>query len=89
MQLSVERPNGCCALRATVTEIVYLGTSTNYTVITALGELVVYQLNAGDDLIAPQRGEQLWATWPTQHGYQLLDSGDPLDTAHTLEDDLV
>jgi spermidine/putrescine transport system ATP-binding protein len=89
MQLSVERPNGCCALRATVTAIVYLGTSTNYTVITALGELVVYQLNAGDDLIAPQRGEQLWATWPTQHGYQLLDSGDPLDTAHTLEDDLV
>ena len=56
-------------------------TSTNYTVATALGELVVYQLNAGEDLIAPDRGEQLWATWPTHNGYQLL------DTAPHLEDD--
>ncbi len=81
MQLNRERPAGCCALRATVQEIVYLGTSTNYTVATALGELVVYQLNAGEDLIAPARGEQLWATWPTHNGYQLL------DTAPHQEDD--
>ncbi|HEX3907222.1 MAG TPA: ABC transporter ATP-binding protein [Mycobacteriales bacterium] len=81
MQLNRERPAGCCALRATVQEIVYLGTSTNYTVATALGELVVYQLNAGEDLIAPDRGEQLWATWPTHNGYQLL------DTAPHQEDD--
>jgi spermidine/putrescine ABC transporter ATP-binding subunit len=81
MQLNLERPAGCCALRATVQEIVYLGTSTNYTVATALGELVVYQLNAGEDLIAPDRGEQLWATWPTHNGYQLL------DTAPHQEDD--
>jgi spermidine/putrescine transport system ATP-binding protein len=81
MQLNRERPPGCCALRATVQEVVYLGTSTNYTVATALGELVVYQLNAGEDLIAPDRGEQLWATWPTHNGYQLL------DTAPNQEDD--
>jgi spermidine/putrescine transport system ATP-binding protein len=81
MQLNRERPAGCSALRATVQEIVYLGTSTNYTVATALGELVVYQLNAGEDLIAPDRGEQLWATWPTHNGYQLL------DTAPHQEDD--
>jgi hypothetical protein len=41
----------------------------------------VYQLNAGEDLIAPDRGEQLWATWPTHNGYQLL------DTAPHQEDD--
>jgi spermidine/putrescine transport system ATP-binding protein len=81
MQLNRDRPAGCCALRATVQEIVYLGTSTNYTVSTALGELVVYQLNVGDDLVAPDRGDQLWATWPTHNGYQLL------DTAHNTEDD--
>jgi spermidine/putrescine transport system ATP-binding protein len=81
MQLTVERPTGCCALRATVQEIVYLGTSTNYTVTTVLGELVVYQLNAGDDLVTPDRGDEVWATWPTHHGYQLL------DTAHDTEDD--
>jgi spermidine/putrescine transport system ATP-binding protein len=82
MQLMVERPTGCCALRATVQEIVYLGTSTNYTVTTALGELVVYQLNAGDDLVTPDRGDEVWATWPTQHGYQLLDTAH-----HPTEDD--
>jgi spermidine/putrescine transport system ATP-binding protein len=81
MLLTVERPTGCCALRATVQEIVYLGTSTNYTVTTVLGELVVYQLNAGDDLVTPDRGDEVWATWPTHHGYQLL------DTAHDTEDD--
>jgi spermidine/putrescine transport system ATP-binding protein len=81
MQLTVERPTGCCALRATVQEVVYLGTSTNYTVTTVLGELVVYQLNAGDDLVTPDRGDEVWATWPTHHGYQLL------DTAHDTEDD--
>jgi spermidine/putrescine ABC transporter ATP-binding subunit len=83
MQLNRERPTGCCALRATVEEIVYLGTSTNYTVSTALGELVVYQLNVSDDLVAPDRGDQLWATWPTHNGYQLL------DTAQHQEDENV
>jgi spermidine/putrescine transport system ATP-binding protein len=78
----VERPTGCCALRATVQEIVYLGTSTNYTVTTVLGELVVYQLNAGDDLITPDRGDEVWATWPTHHGHQLLDTAH-----HPTEDD--
>jgi spermidine/putrescine transport system ATP-binding protein len=68
-------------LRATVQEVVYLGTSTNYTVTTVLGELVVYQLNAGDDLVTPDRGDEVWATWPTHQGYQLL------DTAHDTEDD--
>jgi spermidine/putrescine transport system ATP-binding protein len=82
MRLTVERPTGCCALRATVQEIVYLGTSTNYTLTTVLGELVVYQLNAGDDLVTPDRGDEVWATWPTQHGYQLLDTAH-----HPTEDD--
>jgi spermidine/putrescine transport system ATP-binding protein len=81
MRLTVERPTGGCALRAKVQEVVYLGTSTNYTVTTVLGELVVYQLNAGDDLVTPDRGDEVWASWPTHQGYQLL------DTAHNTEDD--
>jgi hypothetical protein len=39
-----------------------------------LGELVVYQLNAGEDLIAPERGVELWVGWPTRHAYQLFDA---------------
>jgi spermidine/putrescine transport system ATP-binding protein len=82
MRLTVERPTDRCALRATVQEVVYLGTSTNYTVTTVLGELVVYQLNAGDDLVTPDRGDEVWATWHTQHGYQLLETAH-----HDTEDD--
>jgi spermidine/putrescine transport system ATP-binding protein len=73
MTLTSQPPAGCCALRGTVSEIVYLGTSTNYTVETILGQLVVYQLNAGEQLAAPQRGDQTWVSWPTKTGYQLLE----------------
>jgi spermidine/putrescine transport system ATP-binding protein len=79
MSLSTEPRAGCCKLRARVSEIVYLGTSTNYTVETILGQLVVYQLNAGDNLISPQRGDQLWVSWPTTSGYQLADRPEDKD----------
>jgi spermidine/putrescine transport system ATP-binding protein len=74
MRMSVERPAGGCALRAKVEEVVYLGTSTNYTVSTGLGELVVYQLNAGDEIAAPEREDEVWVSWSPDHGYQLTDA---------------
>jgi len=73
MRISRDRPAAGCALKAAVTEIVYLGTSTNYAVSTCLGDLVVVQSNAGDDVLAPQRGEKLWVSWSSHHGYQLTD----------------
>jgi spermidine/putrescine transport system ATP-binding protein len=79
MSLSTEPRQGCCKLRARVSEIVYLGTSTNYTVETILGQLVVYQLNAGENLISPQRGDQLWVSWPTASGYQLAERPEDKD----------
>jgi spermidine/putrescine transport system ATP-binding protein len=77
MTMTLDRPTSGCQLRARIVEVVYLGTSTNYNVSTGLGELVVYQLNAGDDLIAPVRGDEVWVGWPAQHGYQLLDVEPP------------
>jgi spermidine/putrescine transport system ATP-binding protein len=74
MQMTLERPAAGCALHARIVEVVYLGTSTNYSVSTALGELVVYQLNTSEDLIAPQRGDQVWVGWLPLQGYQLLDA---------------
>ena len=74
MRMTLERPTSGCRLRAAVSEIVYLGTSTNYTVKTVVGELVVFALNAGDELIAPERGDEVWVGWPLHHSYQLLDS---------------
>jgi spermidine/putrescine transport system ATP-binding protein len=74
MRMTLERPATGCVLRARISEVVYLGTSTNYNVSTGLGDLVVYQLNAGEDLIAPVRGDEVWVSWPIQHAYQLLDA---------------
>jgi spermidine/putrescine transport system ATP-binding protein len=86
MQMTLERPTGGCAMRARINEVVYLGTSTNFNVTTGLGELVVYQLNAGENLIAPVRGDEVWVGWLPQHGYQLFDTGSA-DSAEESTDD--
>jgi spermidine/putrescine transport system ATP-binding protein len=64
---------GQCALRARVTEIVYLGTSTQYRTVTDGGQAVaVYRQNAsvtpGADVLAGQVG---WLEWPPEHSYVL------------------
>jgi spermidine/putrescine transport system ATP-binding protein len=62
-----------CALRGTVTEVVYLGTSTQYRVRTDSGARVaVYKQNAatspGTDVQAGQVG---WLSWLPEHSYVL------------------
>jgi spermidine/putrescine transport system ATP-binding protein len=59
-------------LAGVVTEVVYHGTSTNYTVTTAAGpDLVVFDQNAAsaDDLAEP--GDPVFLTWPPQHSYPI------------------
>jgi spermidine/putrescine transport system ATP-binding protein len=59
-------------LSAVVTEVVYQGTSTNYTVTTAAGsEFVVFDQNAtnADDLAG--RGDRVFLTWDSQHSYPI------------------
>ncbi|MFY9847370.1 MAG: ABC transporter ATP-binding protein [Trebonia sp.] len=61
-----------CALRGTVAEVVYLGTSTNYNVTTAAGaEVVVYSQNSANDASGPQRGEQVWLHWDSANSYAI------------------
>jgi len=61
-----------CALRGTVTEVVYLGTSTNYNVTTSAGsEVVVYSQNSANDASGPQRGEQVWLHWDPANSYAI------------------
>jgi spermidine/putrescine transport system ATP-binding protein len=63
-------PAGYCALRGTVNEVVYLGTSTNFTIATTIGaEIVVFQQNSASasDVIA--RGDGVWLSWQPQHSY--------------------
>jgi spermidine/putrescine transport system ATP-binding protein len=59
-------------LAGEVTEVVYHGTSTNYTFSTAAGpEFVVFDQNAttADDLA--ERGDRVFLTWAPQHSYPI------------------
>jgi spermidine/putrescine transport system ATP-binding protein len=64
---------GATALRATVQEIVYLGTSTQYRTVTNGGTAIaVYRQNTsatpGADVLTGQVG---WLEWPPEHSYVL------------------
>ena len=66
-------PAGACALRGTVSEVVYLGTSTSYNVTTSIGaEVVVFVQNAHNASDAAGRGDAVWLAGipliPTQLG---------------------
>jgi spermidine/putrescine transport system ATP-binding protein len=61
-----------CRLRGTVTEVVYLGTATNYNVLTSTGaEVTVFVQNAtsSDDVAA--RGQEVWLCWEPTHSYAI------------------
>ena len=63
---------GGSVLSGTVTEVVYHGTSTNYTVSTAAGaDFTVFDQNASsaDDLA--DRGDRVYLTWAPQHSYMI------------------
>jgi spermidine/putrescine transport system ATP-binding protein len=84
--ISTERPDGGrCAIRGRVTEVVYLGTSTQYEV-TALGgtELRVFVQNASDADDIADRGADVWLSWRPEHTLPLAPGG---DTAFTGEED--
>ena len=66
-------PPDRCALRVTVTEVVYLGTSTQYRTVTDAGTAAaVYRQNAsatpGAEVLTGQVG---WLEWPPEHTYVL------------------
>src|SRR5580704_10724555 len=64
-------PAGGCALRGTVTEVVYLGTSTSFSVHTTTGaDVVVFQQNSSAEAPAG-RGDHVWLTWDPQHSYPI------------------
>jgi spermidine/putrescine transport system ATP-binding protein len=65
-------PAGGCALRGTVTEVVYLGTSTSFSVRTTTGaDVVVFQQNSASAQSPAGRGDDVWLTWDPQHSYPI------------------
>jgi spermidine/putrescine transport system ATP-binding protein len=74
--LSAAQPMSAgCALRGTVTEVVYLGTSTNFNITTSTGaDVVVFVQNAAatDDAAADvHRGDAVWLAWEPQYSYAI------------------
>jgi spermidine/putrescine transport system ATP-binding protein len=73
IQLSTTRPaDRGCALRGEVTEVVYLGTSTNFSVSTTTGaDIVVFQQNSAAAGEAADRGDHVWLSWQPEHSYPI------------------
>ena len=59
-------------LRGVVTEVVYLGTSTNYNVQTSIGAgVVVFDQNAASAEDIAVRGDHVYLSWNPQHSYAI------------------
>ncbi|MFC4906297.1 ABC transporter ATP-binding protein [Actinomadura gamaensis] len=71
MQITPDDPgDGLCRVHGTVSEVVYLGTSTNYNVTTNAGaDVVVFVQNAMNAEDVARRGDAVWLSWEPQHSY--------------------
>ena len=73
IDLTMSEPAGDRSLvRGVVTEVVYLGTSTNYNVTTSAGaEVVVFDQNASDAEDIAGRGDHVFLSWSPRHSYPI------------------
>jgi spermidine/putrescine transport system ATP-binding protein len=85
--VSPDRPDaGRCAIRGRVSEVVYLGTSTQYAVKATDGsELLVFLQNAADSEDIVHRGQDVWLSWRAEHSLPLQRS----ESEAALEDEAV
>jgi spermidine/putrescine transport system ATP-binding protein len=61
-----------CVVRGVITEVIYLGTSTNYNVTTSSGaQLVVFDQNAANAEDIAERGDTVFLSWNPQHSYPI------------------
>jgi spermidine/putrescine transport system ATP-binding protein len=76
--LSAGRPDaGRCAIRGRVTEVVYLGTSTQYAVRTPEGsDLLVFLQNTSDSADIAERNADVWLSWRPEHTLALATDAD-------------
>ena len=73
IEISADPPAGRgCVLRGEVTEVVYLGTSTNFSVTTTTGaDIVVFQQNSAAAGDVAARGDNVWLSWQPEHSYPI------------------
>jgi spermidine/putrescine ABC transporter ATP-binding subunit len=73
IELSTTRPAGYgCVLRGAVTDVAYLGTSTNFSVTTTTGaDIVVFQQNSAAAGDVAAEGDSVWLSWQPEHSYPI------------------
>jgi len=73
ISISARRPDSAgSVLRGTVTEVVYLGTSTTFTVRTTTGaDMLVFQQNAASSSSDAARGDSVWLSWDPRYSYPI------------------
>ena len=73
IEISATRPAGRgCLLRGKVNEVVYLGTSTNFSITTTTGaDIVVFQQNSAAAGDVAARGDSVWLSWQPEHSYPI------------------
>jgi spermidine/putrescine transport system ATP-binding protein len=74
IDMTIAEPTGSdrSVVRGVVTEVVYLGTSTNYNVTTSTGaEVVVFDQNASNAEDIAVRGDSVYLSWNPQHSYPI------------------
>ena len=73
IQVSATRPaDRGCVLRGTVTDVSYLGTSTNFSVTTTTGaDIVVFQQNSAAAGDVAAQGDGVWLSWQPEHSYPI------------------
>ncbi|GGQ86081.1 ABC transporter ATP-binding protein [Streptomyces flaveolus] len=82
IRLTAGPADSASRVRGTVREVVYLGTSTSYSVETRTGaEMTVFQPNDGTAPVCPARGDTVWLSWSTAHSYLLSTAPSPAATA--------
>jgi spermidine/putrescine transport system ATP-binding protein len=73
---------GRCRMRGQVSEVVYLGTSTQYAIRTADGsDLLVFLQNAADSSDVAERGQDVWLSWRPEHSLALADSSTSISSS--------
>ncbi len=74
--MAAQATAGLCCVKGKVSEVVYLGTSTNYTVLTTTGaEMVVFRQNDSTPDPSRGRGDDVWLVWEKEHSYALAAGG--------------
>ena len=71
ISLSIDPPDASrCAIVGTISEVVYLGTSTNYSITTSTGaDVSVFQQNASSADVTADQGDLVWLSWHPRHSY--------------------